>query len=84
MAAEDERFPLLEKTADRLGERTSDLSMDELRALLCADCDFYGDDHEDDLECSCFRMLRLLLVRGVVTPASLADNLAADSDTRGE
>lgn len=78
--ADEERFPRLEETAARLGGRASGLTMDELRALLCHDCDFFNDDHEDDLECSCFKMLRVLLARGVLTPESLAAGLGAETE----
>jgi len=74
-----ERFPNLEAAAAALGGRTS-LSLAELRALLCYDCDFYGDDHEEELECSCFRMLRILISRGKLTPESLAAALAAKKE----
>ena len=84
MAAGTESFPHLEKAADALGERTGDLSLAELRALLCFDCDFYDADHEDDLECSCFKMLRILLARGVLTPERLAATLTAESEEPGE
>lgn len=84
MPAEDERFPRLEEAAAKLGERTENLTLAELRELLCHDCDFYGDDHEDDLECSCFKMLRLLIARGVLTPSTMARELGADSDDTGE
>jgi len=73
-------FPNLEKAARRLGSRPQDLSLPRLRDLLCRDCDFYHEDHEDELECSCFRMLRLVLERGVLTPAQLSD--AAGSEDR--
>ncbi|MHB0915831.1 MAG: hypothetical protein ACYC5A_07245 [Thermoleophilia bacterium] len=82
--ADEERFPRLEETAARLVGRGGDLTMDELRALLCHDCDFFGDDHEDDLECSCFKMLRLLLARGVLTPESLAGGLGAATEAPEE
>lgn len=82
--ADEERFPRLQAAAAVLGERTGDLTMGDLRALLCEDCEFYGDEHEDDLECSCFKMLRVLLVRGVLTPQRLASRLRAESDSDGE
>ena len=71
-------FPNHEAAARELGSR-SDLSLAEFRSLLCADCDFYDEEHEDDLECSCFRMLREIIVRGVLTPGGLARVLAGDS-----
>ena len=69
----DHPFPNLEEAARRLGDRSSGLSLPELRGLLCRDCDFYHEDHEDDLECSCFRVLRLMLERGRLTPAQLSE-----------
>ncbi len=68
----DHPFPNLEEAARRLGDRSSGLSLPDLRGLLCRDCDFYHEDHEDDLECSCFRVLRLMLERGRLTPAQLS------------
>ena len=67
----EHEFPHLETVAARLGART-DLTLPELRELLCRDCDFFHEDHEDDLECSSFRMLRMLIARGVSTPAELS------------
>jgi hypothetical protein len=67
-------FPNLAEAAARIGSRR-DLSLDELRELLCRDCDFFHDDHEDDLECSCFRMLRVIMERGVLSPQELAEAL---------
>ena len=72
MSAHD--FPGLRKAAASLGAR-SDLALPELRELLCRDCDFFHEDHEDDLECSCFRMLKLLIVREALTPEKLAEVL---------
>jgi len=73
--SENDGFPNLEKAASRLGSRR-DLSLAELRELLCYDCDFWHDEHEDDLECSCFRILRIVIERGVLTPDELSDALA--------
>jgi hypothetical protein len=81
MPPDEDRFPQLKKAAAELHKRGEDLSLAELRALLCYDCDFYGDDHEDDLECSCFKMLRILLVRGVLTPSRLAEELGSAGNT---
>ena len=67
------RFPYLEEAARELDSRAADLVLEELRSLLCRDCDFFDDDHDDELECSCFQMLALLLARGVLTPRTLAD-----------
>ena len=66
-------FPNLEKAAARLDGRGAGLTLPELRELLCFDCDFFHEDHEDELECSAFRMLRLMLERGTMTPGGLAD-----------
>lgn len=72
MCPADDRFPNLERAAGLLGDRAGDLSQEELRSLLCLDCEFYHEDHDEDLECSCFRILRLLLAGGALTPARLA------------
>jgi hypothetical protein len=72
--AQREEFPRLDEAARRLGART-DLDMVELRELLCHDCQFWHDEHEEDLECSCFQILRLLLENRTMTPTSLADAL---------
>lgn len=76
------RFPGLEKAARRLDSRKKGLSLDELRSLLCHDCDFYDDEHDDDLECSCFQVLAVLLERKVLTPQGLSD--AVNERTVGE
>ncbi|MFA6002265.1 MAG: hypothetical protein WC828_09195 [Thermoleophilia bacterium] len=67
-----QEFSNLIATARELGSRTDDLTAAELRKLLCHDCDFYTEDHEEDLECSCFQILRLVIKRGVLSPAQLA------------
>ncbi len=67
-------FPNLQVAAAKLGSR-KDLSLGELRELLCHDCDFWHDEHEDDLECSCFRMLRMIIETGALTPEKLAEAL---------
>jgi hypothetical protein len=84
MAVDKDRFPQLEKAAATLGDKGEDLTLAELRALLCYDCDFFGDDHEDDLECSCFKMLHILLERGVLTPSRLAKELGAAGSDKQE
>lgn len=84
MSTAEDKFPRLEEAAAKLGGRTDDLTLSELRELLCHDCDFYGDDHEDELECSCFKMLRILIARGVLTPARMAEELGARGDDTGE
>ena len=75
-------FPGLKKAAARLGAR-SHLELPELRELLCRDCEFFHEDHEDDLECSCFRMLKLLIVRGALTPEKLAAALGPEQQAAG-
>ena len=71
---QDHEFPNLQAAAARLGARR-DLSLADLRQLLCHDCDFWDDEHEDDLDCSCFRMLRLIIERGALSPAELSEML---------
>ena len=66
-------FSNLTAAARELGSRTTDLTAAELRKLLCHDCDFYTEDHEEDLECSCFQILRLVIERGVLSPIELAE-----------
>lgn len=80
--ASDPDFPNLEAAAAELGERTGDLTAPELRRLLCLDCDFYTEDHEDDLECSCYRILRLLIAGKQLTPAGLREALASARQAR--
>jgi len=67
----------MKEAAGRLGERR-DLELEELRELLCHDCDFWHEEHEDDLECSCFRMLHVIIQRGVLTPEQLAAALGPE------
>jgi hypothetical protein len=64
----DHPFPHLEDAAQRFGGE-EELSLADLRDLLCRDCDFF---HEDDLECSSFRILKSLLERGELSPAGLS------------
>ncbi len=73
----EHEFPNLRTAAAKLGSRR-DPSLDELRELLCHDCDFWHDEHEDDLECSCFRILRMIVARGVLSPAELSAVLGPD------
>lgn len=70
-------FPHLKEAADRLGSRR-DLDLANLRELLCHDCAFWHDEHEDDLECSCFKMLHMIVERGVLTPEQLAAALGPE------
>lgn len=71
MSRPDE-FPKLEAAARELAGRKQDLSREELRRLLCHDCAFWHDEHEEELECSCFQILRIMLSRGSLTPETLA------------
>ena len=68
-------FPWLAQGAASLSP-TSALTGQQLRQLLCRDCDFYREDHEEELECSSFRMMKLLLKRGTLTPQQLAQATA--------
>ncbi|MHB1391193.1 MAG: hypothetical protein ACYCXF_08210 [Thermoleophilia bacterium] len=68
---DEPEFPHLQAAAGRLNE-TGELSREQLRELICHDCAFWHEEHEDELECSCFMILKLMLERGVMTPASLA------------
>lgn len=68
-------FPNLKAAAGRLERQAGELTRSDLRALLCSDCDFYGDDHEEELECSCFTMLSWLLSTGKISPQELAASL---------
>ena len=47
----------------------------ELKALLCADCEFFTSGEEEDLECGCYRILVRLLLGGYLTLEQLADAL---------
>lgn len=82
--ATDPEFTHLNAAAAELGERTGDLSAPELRRLLCFDCEFYTEDHEDELECSCYQILTLLIKSGHLTPAGLSDALAGARRSSGE
>lgn len=77
------RFPELKQAAERLGTGGRDLALADLRALLCRDCDFFDEEHDDDLECSCFQMLAVLLERGVLTPRSLSGAVNGESSRGG-
>ncbi len=71
----ESEFPHLHATARRLGGGPG-LERQELRALLCHDCNFYTPDHEENLECSCFSILARMLERGLITPAGLSAAVA--------
>jgi hypothetical protein len=71
-------FPNLRAAAVRLEKRGGKLTRSDLRALLCSDCDFYSDDHEEELECSCFTILGHLLNSGAMTPGELTASLPDD------
>lgn len=73
-------FPHLKAAAHRLEGQTGNLTLVRLRELLCHDCEFWHDDHEEDLECSCFRMLRILLKQGILTPAQLSGAVNAGNE----
>ena len=75
-------FPNLREAAAGLGSRR-ELSLTELRELLCHDCDFWHDEHEDDLECSCFQILRVIIERGVLSPEELAAALGPEAGETG-
>ncbi|MHB0867474.1 MAG: hypothetical protein ACYC6B_08780 [Thermoleophilia bacterium] len=64
-------FPHLQAAARRL-KAADDMSREQLRELICHDCAFWHEEHEDELECSCFMILKLMLERGIMTPTSLA------------
>ncbi|MEK6536397.1 MAG: hypothetical protein AABZ63_02790 [Actinomycetota bacterium] len=74
---QDHDFPNLQAAAARLGGRR-ELSLADLRELLCHDCAFWHNEHEDDLECSCFKMLQVIVQRGVLTPEQLAKALGPE------
>lgn len=67
-----EEFPNLEAAARKLSGEERDFTREELRQLLCHDCAFWHEDHEEELECSCFQILKIMLARGVLSPESLA------------
>jgi len=75
----EHKFPNLQAAARRLAGHDQ-LEPDELRSLLCHDCDFWHEGHEEDLECSCYGMLAARLARGALTPESLARALASPED----
>jgi len=82
--ADSRKFPNLQAAGRELGSRTDGLTLSELRQLLCHDCDFFTDDHDDDLECSCFQILRLVIERGYLTPAGLAAAVRPEGQDREE
>lgn len=69
-------FPEFEKKIDSFlesGLGTGD--KEELKRLLCADCQFFTPGEDEELECGCYLMLERLLVRGRITLEQLADAL---------
>lgn len=75
---DNSRFINLDEAARRIGRRGPDLTQADLRDLLCRDCDFFDDEHDDELECSCFQMLATLLRSGALTPRGLSDAVETD------
>lgn len=75
-----ESFPHLKAAAQELAGSGEPLSRENLRRLLCHDCAFWHEEHEDELECSCFMMLRIMLSRGAITPQSLAEALRREPE----
>jgi hypothetical protein len=76
-------FPHLKAAAMRLEKQGGELTRSDLRALLCSDCDFYSDDHEEELECSCFTILGRLLTTQLISPEELAAALPDDEKEAG-
>lgn len=65
----------LRKAAELGDTADSRLSPEELVELLCADCQFYHPDEEEQLECGAFKILSTLIREGTVTVDQIADVL---------
>jgi hypothetical protein len=48
---------------------------EELKRLLCADCQFFTPGKDEELECGCYRMMDRLICGGHITLEQLADAL---------
>jgi hypothetical protein len=48
---------------------------EELKRLLCADCEFFTPGEDEELECGCYHILLRLLNKGHITLEQLADAL---------
>ena len=48
---------------------------DEMKRILCADCDFYTPGEDEDLLCGCFKILSRLLTGGEITLSQLENVL---------
>ncbi len=67
-------FPHCARKAGSVAAGASDLaSYDDLRELLCSDCEFYDPEEDEELECSSFKLLRRLLDMGRLTAKDLLD-----------
>jgi len=69
-------FPEFEKAIGALGQKGLGPSeKEELKRLLCADCQFFTPGEDEELECGCYRMLERLIYSGRITLEQLADAL---------
>jgi hypothetical protein len=69
-------FPEFEKRIDAFVQKVFGPSdREELKRLLCADCQFFTPGEDEELECGCYRMLERLICSGRITLEQLADAL---------
>lgn len=47
----------------------------EFKRLLCADCEFFTPGEDEELACSCYKMLSRLIKKGCITLEQLSDAL---------
>lgn len=69
-------FPEFEKRiGDILRRGIGPEDKEEIKRLLCADCQFFTPGEDEELECGCYNILARLIDKGLVTLEQLADAL---------
>ena len=71
-------FPHIRAHADRFCSANLAYCTSEegLVDLFCRDCDFFKEGEDEDLECGAFRILKHLLLKGIITPEDVVRAVA--------
>lgn len=70
-------FPnFIARAAQMTQAKHGKMDREELVGLICADCDFYDPDEEEELECSAFKLASYMFEEGMVRPQDVADRLS--------